>query len=27
VPVTEWRPRTGPAARADLYAGMAHRDR
>jgi hypothetical protein len=23
VPVTEWRPGTGPAARADLYAGMA----
>jgi hypothetical protein len=22
VPVTEWRPGTGPAARADLYAGM-----
>jgi S-adenosyl methyltransferase len=25
VPVTEWRPRSGPAGRADLYAGMARR--
>ena len=27
VPVTEWRRMDGPAARADLYAGMARRDR
>ena len=27
VPVTEWRRMDGPAARADLYAGMASRDR
>jgi hypothetical protein len=25
VPVTEWRSSTGPAARADLYAGMARK--
>jgi hypothetical protein len=27
VPVAEWRSTAGPAARADLYAGMARRDR
>ena len=27
VPVTEWRPTAGPAAHADLYAGMARLDR
>jgi len=27
VPVTEWRPTIGPAARADLYAVMARHDR
>ena len=25
VPVAEWRPRAGPAARADLYAGLARK--
>jgi hypothetical protein len=27
VPVAEWRPTAGPAAQADLYAGIARHDR